>query len=226
MLMANFEKNLIVNGSLNPSLTLEEILENFSGMDLVQAAWSIVVKLNVFHHIEGLPTHADLQEDPEGHLKAVWQRREDVLADEKAEREVRQLREGEALFSTLSAISTPKVHTLRLYSYQLIGYIRCLTAWNNFVPAAAADVVKRIEDLGICGDFGINNPNTGKDVISWEIEGDSRIVLCIDGMGRTKEHVAENFDAKIQAIMKVYGEPELIRKEEEEYQLRYVMWWD
>lgn len=224
--MAEFEKQLIVNGSLNPSLTLDEILANFTGNDLVRAAWSMVAKLSVFHKVEGLPSHDDVEKDPAFYVRNIWEWRETVLAEEKRNRQAAQLAEGKAAFQALSAIRTPSVHTLRFYSYQAIGYIRCLSAWNDFNPTEAADVVERIENLGIRADFGINNPNTGKEVISWEIEGDSRIVLCIDGMGQTKEYVQKHFDGEIQAIMKVYGKPELIRKEVEEYQLRYVMWWD
>lgn len=221
--MSKFEKELIVNGSLNPSLTLNEILENFSATDWMRAAWSIRVFLDVFEEIQDLPTYDQICEDPERSLKAMWDLRDDVLTEKKGEQIKRHQQEGKDLFAALSVIKTPRVHTLRLFPFQAIGYIGCLSAWNDFNPFTMADVVRRIEALNIRSDFGINNPNTGKEVVTWEIEGDRTMTMRIDAMGTgTKLRVQEEYDPMIRAIMS-RAEPNRVRMIEDNYEIFYAM---
>lgn len=226
--MGTFEKELIVNGSLNPSLTLDEILENFDDQGLAFAAWSIIVKMNVHYKIDGLPEYSDVNKNPRQHLLDAWERHERLMEMLEFIRKEQHVQEGRDLHEVVSTIATPRNHALRLFPYQAIGYIGCLSDWENFESTRVQHVIEKIEALGIRADFGINNPNTGKEVLSWEIVGDSYVTLCIDCMGKTKSRVLNDFDAHIRAIMKS-ANPDMIRlegSEESSYELRYVMWWD
>lgn len=223
--MSAFEKNLIVNGSLNPSLTLDELFEHFTDRDRAVAAWSIAVDLNVYHKHENIPTYNEVNDNPDYQLKALWKLRENTLAQNKMVLHDQHKEEGEATFAALSAIRTPHCHTLRFFPFQAVGYISCLSAWNSFNPNAVALAVIKIEELNIRQDCGINNPNTGKEVTSWEVEGDRYFTLRIKTGGSTKERVKREYDHLIKTIMEG-AEPAYIDVTEGEYEMRYTMTFD
>lgn len=227
--MGAFEKEMIVNGSLNPSLTLDEILEHFDEKGWVVATWSVIVNMNVYHNVDNLPEYSDVVKHPRKHLLDAWEARERLMETLNVNRKNKHIDEGRNLHEVASTIATPKNHVLRLFPYQAVGYIGCLTDWNTFETAKVKRVIKKIEALRIRSDFGINNTNTGREVLSWMIEGDSRITLCIDCMSKaTKSRVLQEFDGHIRAIMAL-AKPDSIRlegSEEGSYEMHYVMWWD
>lgn len=224
--MSTFEKQLIVNGRLNPSLALSEILEHFDSADIARAAWSVAVDLKVHHKLEDVAEYAEVQEDPEGHLKALWERRAQKIFHYEKFEVYQHKQEGEDLYRALSAVRTPRSHVLCLYPYQAVGYIECLTGWNKFVPNAVSQAIVKIEDLNIRSDFGINNPNTGKKILSWEVQGDRYFTLRIDTMGTaTKEMIKRDYDHIIKTIMGV-TQAAYVDVTEGEYEMRYTMVFD
>lgn len=223
--MSTLEKQLIVNGRLNPSLALSEILENFESSDIARAAWSIVVDLKVHHKMEDVPTYDEVHDDPENHLKALWERRAEKLAKDDEDEKAQHKQEGEALYRALSAVRTPRSHVLCLYPYQAVSYIGCLSAWNNFLPYSVCKAVIQIEELNIRSDFGINNPNTGKKIVSWEVVGDCYFTLRLDTMGSdTKTMIKRDYDHLIKTIMA--GTNAYVEVTEGQYEMRYTMIFD
>ena len=226
--MSTFEKNLIVNGSLNPSLSLQEIESHFSEQDWCRVASTIAAYLNFLDKSVDIPKHSEILEKPGFYLNMLWHLRELFHNDQRVALSKEHTLEGQDLYTAISKISSPRSHTLQLFPYQAYGYVGCLSDLNNFKVPSVQRVILEVERLGILSDFGINNTNTGKEVVSWEIQGDY-VVLCINCMSlKTKVNVLKDHDSMIKTLM-TSANPDVIRVEGSEdgsRQLRYVMRWD
>ena len=223
--MTTFEKQLFVNGSLNPSLSLQEIIDNFSLKDYVQAAWNVVVHSRMDSDSEF--SHKMIEADPEGMLKTVWDRAAQLKAEKKLAEDVRLYDEGEKLGKMITSGMLPKTPFIPMYPAQAKGFCKALSSFNRFNKANLVSIIDLIEELGIKQDCGINNPNTGEDITYWCFNGDAW-VLRFDGVGKNKhEEWLANHESSIMTILKNKSFwADSVRIEKEDFHIDFVIWWD
>lgn len=222
--MTAFAKHLIVNGSLNPSLTLEELLNHFIANDWVQAAWSIAVELNVYHGDKDKISYDDIKASPKAKLLELWTKRKTTLRAKSAAENEAYFKEGRQMHTFLSSIRTPEPHILSFHPHQALGYLEECTAWNKFSPRKLQRVIEEIEALDIRADFGENNPNTGRKIVSWSNRRDYWMLKFKLG-GETKNKIVNRYDRILREIFR-QAEPDSVRVEEDQFEMTYVLWWD
>lgn len=219
------EKQLIVNGSVNPSLTLEEILENFTTSDFLRAAWNITCKITTyFSHAGKQPTHSEIRSDSQNMLIRQWTLLKSLEADKLKSNQAREFQEGVRFYEFVDSISSPKQHTIELTTHQALGFLDKQSAWNNYDPKKIAKAIENVGALGLYLDYGVNNPNTGRNIVSWAYHGDYWL-LRIERSAANPSKVTEKAHEKILTILG-HTDPSFVRVEEEEYERTYVMWWD
>ncbi|WP_415912473.1 hypothetical protein [Neptuniibacter sp. QD37_11] len=222
-----FTKQLIVNASLNPSITLDEILAHFEDKEIAQAAWYIAVELSHTFNLT-TPTHEEILDNPKGQMRSLWVLWTGVKLARKQQEQGVQFSEGVKLAECLAGLQAPpQGHTLEFYPHQALGYLSKQDAWNNFDPKLLSRVIHKIEELGIRSDFGENNPNTGCEIITWANNRDYwylRLEKCCD---QTVESILA-LDTTIYTILRE-AKPEVIRLEgmqKDDRHVTYVLWWD
>lgn len=231
------EKSLIVNGSLNPSLSKEEILNNFSDEDVVKAANSISVKLNIYFNVSSdeLPTYAEIKKTPIAKFGYLWDFLELKKEEKKIEVSKKEFKEGQDLQKAVFSIHTPEKMTVSLTSNQAKGYLSGISNWNDFDNKKVIKVVEEIEKLNIVSNYGNNNPNTGNEVLSYRMIGDEYFIMVVDLGGETLNDL-KKIEPKIMTILNQMN-ADVVRYDDSEIindprignpygKALYVCWWD
>lgn len=223
--MSTYPKHLITNGSLNPSLTLVEILTHFTREDWVYAARAIAMDVAKLH---GLTPDSDtIVSDPENILTDLWRSRDELAMVEKGRQEARQVAEGKALYTHLQQLSFPGSPSLHLYPFQAIGYLERCDGVNNFVPKIMQEVIKQIERLNLRSDFGINNVNSQQPITSWQLCKFNTWALRFDISGtNTLPRIIERDDAIRSILSKATPDTIDIEHDRRSFSFNYSMWWD
>lgn len=226
-----FEKNLIVNGSLNTTITLEEILEHYGDNNsLTIAAWNICVELNVYHKAGNLPSYEEICANPKDHLIAIWERNTQAKELAKAEAHKEQFEEGKKIAefiksmpnrSTTATFSNP---SFPMSPSQALGYLSVDSGFNNYNPLEVTKAFRKIESLGIRQDYGLNNPNTGKENTTYTREGDYWFV-SFEVSENKQEEFLQKWGAQIETALRGAG-ADSIRIERRQFDLFFVSWWD
>ena len=183
-------KQLIVNGSLNPSMTSEELLQ-LEGEDLIQAAWYIQVSITrgyslfypevMYLHAEiyakiceevKIPcyTHADLHTNTKEKLDVLLKAKEAIKIRYMVDLEFKEAHQGRELYRLQKELNFKG--RFDLTPFQLMGYISARGNWNCFETVPVKRAIRKLELSVPVRDFGINNPNTGMREHQWSIEND------------------------------------------------------
>lgn len=219
------EKQLIVNGNINPSLTLEEILENFNADDFLNLAWRITCNINnCFSHAGDQPSRSEIGGDPRNMLIKQWSLLKSLEADKLKSDQAREFQEGVQFYEFVASISSPKQHTIELTTHQALGFLSKQSSWNEYDPKKIAKAIEKVAALGLYLDYGVNNPNTGRNIISWASNGEYWF-LRVERSAASPSKVTEDAHQTVLTILGHAGS-EVVRFEDDEYERTYVMWWD
>ncbi len=171
-------KALIVNGSLNPSLDLCEILEHYGEQkQLFRAAWSLIVNMGVCWKVEGLMDSqqltACLEAAPEQTMRRIWEQHERERARHTGTIEQLERDEGAALARIIGAVKRQNELRLPLTHAQARGFVSVQEGFNRYCPKAMARVIEAVAARRISLDYGPNNPNTAAPTGHWVFCGDA-----------------------------------------------------
>lgn len=234
-----FEKELMVNCSLNPSLTLKEIQEHHHNHpDLSRVVWQIARQLDGFG-VEGMNlTIQEIKQDTRGYLRRLWpllEQEKEKAAKEEAKKEIFQgedMYEAVSRFNIVSFSHEFQAPAIPMSPYQAIGYLRAESEagghWNDYNPLKLAEAIEKIEELKIRSDFGINNPNTGRKITTY-IRQNNFWVISFDVARSHDPEAQERFYEKfgndiIKIISKCETDDRVWNSERFEVQLKLT--WD
>lgn len=176
-----FEKKLIVNGSVNPSITLDEILEHFGTKDYIDAAWNIAVHLNVYYG-QDLVSHDSVCEAPKESLVQQWENFEVAKRVKQQELADKEFKEGKELFNFIKNFNNQSKSfefcdpSIPMSPNQALGYFSNTEQWNHYSSSLVSRAVNKIESFSIRADYGVNNPNTGNLITTYVKSGDHLLV--------------------------------------------------
>ncbi|WP_210499632.1 hypothetical protein [Vibrio crassostreae] len=227
-----FEKKLIVNGSLNTTITLEEILTHYpTSKDLATAAWNIIVKLNVYHKIQDLPTYKEVEADARNVLQTVWKLNEKIMVEKKAESHLAEMEEGKQIFNFFKA--TPirsksfkfEKPEIPMSPSQATGYLSMTGEdFNYYTAANMQKALEKIEALNIRQDYGVNNCNTGKEITTYVRNGDHWLV-SFSVSERQQEVFLKTYESELICIGR-QAKADVSRIETSKFDVTLVLWWD
>ena len=150
---------------------------------------------------DALPGWDDILKDPEGWLDIVFEMRKTVEKNAAVAQNKKDRADGLALYHVHTSMRHAGSDTLVLYPYQALGFFDGYAASDS--TAGTKMAILDIETLGLCADFGINNPNTGNQIAHWEI-GRFFLKLVIDTR-YNNVHNDTNLCLRILAILRGCG---------------------
>lgn len=221
-----FEKHLIVNGSINPSISDEELIEHFGQEEWLTVAHYTQVEMNVYHKVESKYKYEELKTDTRARMLELRKTLRNLEAEKRQELDDKDFKEGAAIYNFLGSTRCVGAHQLHFSPSQAKGYISQSSSWNNFNPDKMIDVINEIEGLNFRCDYGINNPNSGREVFSWRSYRDYWILVVKIG-GETLNNLRQILP-QIEAIM-MKANPSVVRLDtsnEKSGEVEVVMWWD
>lgn len=224
-----FEKKVIVNGSINPSITLDEILEHYTANEFKDAAWNIAVKLDVYFG-QKLATYDEVCAEPREMLIKLWGELEKATNAKAKEKASQEFQEGLELFAFLDKfkIKTDSVAfrhpEFPMTPNQALGFLSTYEQWNNYDSQKIASAVRKIEDLNIREDFGVNNPNTGSEITTYLKKGDCFIV-SFKVSERQHDEWVKKHEASVTTIL-TGAAPDSVRVIKGKFDITFVAYWD
>ena len=220
--METENKKMIVNGSLNKTITEYEFLNNFSLEEQKQGLWYKSVGVGCF-----IP-YVKIQEinTKEGIMNAFdkLEYQEEIRKREESQKEYFQ---GQKIRQAQKELSFGG--SLRLSYYQILGYVSQIGNWNDFDIYKVIPLIDRIQKEVPKMDYGVNNPNTGNDLHQWETVGGAYINVCFDSINeKDKERVVRYFndhDFKFSSRASS-ARIEVNNLPNNRYEVKYIFWWD
>jgi hypothetical protein len=185
------DKQPIVNGSINPTLTADELTQ-FDTDTKRTALWSLKVGTEFAHHYEDVepsiftPLRYELSYDElkeaddallDWHIRELTRQSDDHRREMEAQtgrffyQLGREFHEAQKKFRIAGEF--------RMTLSQLCGYITAEGAGNSFDPVKVKPVLRCVDRTFPRLDYGLNNPNTGRRQHFWTIEN-ATIRLKVD----------------------------------------------
>lgn len=247
-------KKLIVNGSVNSQLTREEFLMFHTEKELfISGCWNLIVEMDLRspEKIEGLPKHNEIQDavnagadsalDIGGH---IFDMHFNYKFKVKETRHKEELEQGRVLAQAFKTVR-PEFGEISLTTSQLIGFIEAegLRSFNGFSVEKLKEAALNIENLEIKLDYGLNNPNTGRNCLYWNIcLSNLDAIECWftsrTGITEATFKTIKNSKVTIETILKSTN-PDSLReyvnywpedtpqgKEKRIYSTKFTLWWD
>jgi len=236
-------KYRVVNGSINPSLTLEELLQ-FSTDEKRDTIHSLQVHGHYFHHFQ------DIDHD-------VFEPLPDLYTYQQIKNEFNEIQVDEALKDVFNRLrkheQTLRIKTEELHFQlgkeifearrklkfngefvlskgQLLGFVLCIGNWNDFNVLNVHRTINFLHNDAPRKNFGDNNPNTGQLNHKWSIQDD---FIFMD-FGYNFEKEAKDIEAWFKTIkyrVEQLSKADSVRLAVEDaghggFMVRLVLWWD
>lgn len=176
-------KNLIVNGKVNPSLSKSEFLEFCIDRScLLGGCWNLIVSMtNSYNQCTDLnwidaPSHTELEKTILSGSQSEALKLAGSIFDRfllfKDQHRVKtfdaDIIKGEKLGEVMNNVLRPEAGAIYLNTAQFLGLSKTLMRdFNNFEVQRLQRNVLKVYELNIFNDYGINNPNTGQDCLFW-----------------------------------------------------------
>jgi hypothetical protein len=196
----------IINGSHNPRLTHDQFKE-LDRSTKIQFLWSVLVNMEfaqgfpdiepkVFEKPEKKYTYQDLQV-VDADLDELFNV---IMSDFQAHRN-KMLNKSNQLRYDLGykfwgyQADCGMGGMVETDAYRAKGYIAAIGNWNDFNHAKVGVAINRVEAQCPRQDYGVNNPNTGRNIHKWKVthSGDY-VILSYDFVDvNTKEEIEKFF---------------------------------
>ncbi|MDK9789768.1 hypothetical protein [Vibrio sp. D431a] len=227
---AEFLKKPIVNGSVNPSITLEEILANFDDKVFVDCAWTLAVKLDVRHNVKTI-SYDEVKASPRDSLLKIWDEHEQVISKQMQDLKATEMAEGKGYFEFVKSFTNRSRGSGRMAPVipmspnQILGYLAASEErWNYFEPSKIASSIRDIEKMKIRADYGTNNINTGEEITTYILSGGHLNVQFNVSENKQDEWLRKH-EAAITVRLKS-SNPYSVKVEKSKFEITFKAYWD
>jgi hypothetical protein len=246
-------KRIIVNGSVNKLLTIDEMIQ-FNNGQKIRATWNISVDMEYAHNyrdVDPIVFEKPMPRYQYEHIRNLLNRVEDtdhinaVLTDIMKARNDHHARMVTATNNRLYALGKEMPEVLKKYGIkgelemplaQLEGYLSATGKWNDFDPVKVSYALHIIDQSIPQVNYGLNNPNTGNKCHTFSIQSDYIFVKVGYCTPEHLERLKEWFEKKKHTIQSE-SKADSVRYEQNDYRVdengpitghdfTFVMWWD
>jgi len=242
------QKQPIVNGSINPTLSLAE-MQAFDAETKVRLLWNMQVEMEsgyshsskIDHRVYiGIPKryeYQELKEMDEAQLNTALEVSQNILAKHRSNliaKTVQLHREmGAQIYEAQKRLGFKAEIEMSLA--KLEGYLGAIGHWNDCNPNNICPVLCEIDANCPRVDYGVNNPNTGSEKHTWSTTGEY-VFLTVDYISETeKEKWIAFFNSfvlpkqdrmKADSLRYICEQYEAGYITEPRYEFKIVIWWD
>ncbi len=233
----------IVNGSVNPNLTVE-LFKELPFESQRSVIWNIMVSTEFAHSFKGTDPeifskpaekydHSSITEDNTIELYQTMRERFNNQHNRLLSRtRDRRYLLGQEIYKVQKELGFGGM--LQLDSSRLCGYIKACGSWNDFKAGQVIGAIEKMETVVPKMDYGPNNPNTGHTIHKWKVvHGCEYVIMEFDfisatDFARVKEFYGKHFSPIGSSI-----KADSIRMEEtalddigQYYSAELIWWWD
>jgi hypothetical protein len=237
-------KHVIVNGSYNKNITLEEIL-TYPHEDKIRFFRSLIFTIEYGSHIPDINHSLFVKTTlPYSNETITLENIDELLNrafdDYSKAKYLYQYRtyqlnvgKGQSIYKAQNELGFSGF--IRMDYSRLIGYVKEQGQWNGFNPRLIIPVIENLEQLCPRIDYGFNNPNTGAKKHIWTTSGEY-ITLYYDFvdqkmLDRINQFYKNVFEIKAKSAKADSARIEITDLSQNEvckgyYNAELIMWWD
>jgi len=231
----------IINGKVNPNLTLEifQLLPFEKKRDVI---WNIIVSMQFVHCFEGVDARCFNKGEEIFNYEQIQEEGVDEIYKEvssqfrsKHNRMLAKTRNlhfelGKKIYEVQKELGFGGLITLD--SSRLRGYIEACGSWNDFNSSNISKAIPQLERLVPKRDYGINNPNTGSKMHEWKTCYGCEYVMLVwnfvDGkdLARIQIFYEDDWKRKGQSCQADSIRIEINELGNQYYSVELIWWWD
>lgn len=234
-------KDLICNGSINKTLTLEELLQfdiehkhtaiRYLGTAGEYAHSFEEIDGNVFTALPPLYEYQQIQEfnneQANEALTIVYNRLNEHHELMKQKSHALHIELGKKIHGAQSELKFTGEFNLTFG--QALGFVSAAGNWNDFKVSKVHHLLKKLHDRAPRVNFGVNNPNTGRIWHTWSIKSD----YILMNFGYTDERgvkILEEWFKTVKYLQNLANvdsfKLNIESYENDGFEVSLVMWWD
>lgn len=218
------EINAFINEKINPSITIEQILDKNKKNEMIRVANTLCQEILLLTVNEKLPRSCAIKNRTRTSLKAIWEIWDKVKRQDEKNNCYHQIQQGKDLYYATQKAKLPEPAAIPFRSNQALGFSKELPKGGPIDGKLIQNIIEDIKQLNIRAEFGTNSLSTGKDILTWIFWGNA-VGLSFKDSGKSNVYFIEKYGNTIRRILRSAA-PDKIDIEENNNTVIFIMEWD
>lgn len=231
----------IINGKVNPNLTLE-IFKSLTFDRKRDVIWNIIVSMQFAHCFDGIDARCfekkeeifkydQIQEEGVDEMYEKVQSQFQAIHNQMlAKTQDLHFGLGKKIYEVQKELGFGGLISLDVF--RMMGYIEACGSWNDFNSKNVSRAISSLDKLAPKKDYGVNNPNTGSKMHQWKTcHGCEYVMLVWDfvdekDLERIKSFYENDWTSKGRSCKVDSIRIEVNELGDRYFSVELIWWWD